>query len=538
MPSTNSFEDQTRDIASRASQMRDALFNDLADSSGSFTNACAKIDDVAKRKIPNSVYESAGDHAGMIFGAHARSYLDYYARHGRHPSDEILASAHQAVENVMHFCSKTPAQRAGLGVGVVLESADMMSTTDGIMMRDRLVSLVLPVLLQSITSNMVTLTPGQFNQAEFFRVRRVAKSTFGDLKSGDPIDYKYNGRYGVMDQVFKAGTGDGSATEFSLNTTTSFGKLYPLKKRRIKIFHDHDVVGTDSETGAIAGTFINNAKAPVVVSGSVNYQAGTVNLKFSVPPAAGVEIHIGYDVDIERDPTLIPIIDHEMDSRTLFPHESAIAGNATLQALWALRRELQLDIENMTMAGMRNILTADKDRKILRDLYFYARGTHEWVFDGPESLTLREHYETLNAVLLAIDTQLMNSTGVSGLVGIVAGTDVVNIFRYLPAPYFTPAPGYRQLAQPHYVGRVFGQWDLYCDPSNDSHSALCYAKGPDHGQTGYVAGDAIPAITFRHPILGDLMSKGTMWELAYRDLQPFDGRNYLTTLKIISGSAA
>ena len=139
---------------------------------------------------------------------------------------------------------------------------------------------------------------------------------------------------------------------------------------------------------------------------------------------------------------------------------------------------------------------------------------------------------------MEIDTRLTQRTGVVGLTGIVGDTQSVNIFRYLPSPFFTPAPGYRPSPQPHYVGKIFGQYDLYCNPSQEPYTSLCYAKGPEHGQTGFVAGDAVPAITVRHPVLTDLMSRSTLWELSYRNLQPFDGREYLTTLKMVPKTGA
>ena len=74
--------------------------------------------------------------------------------------------------------------------------------------------------------------------------------------------------------------------------------------------------------------------------------------------------------------------------------------------------------------------------------------------------------------------------------------------------------------------------------SQEPYTSLCYAKGPEHGQTGFVAGDAVPAITFRHPVLTDLMSRSMLWELCYRNLQPFDGREYLTTLKMVPKTGA
>ncbi len=529
MSNIDGFKKQIANITTRAHEMRSVLIDPIVDDGGKIIADPRTRAARLKGAVANSLYESAGEHAEMIVGAHSRSLRAYCERYDRMPSDEVLASAHQAIENALVVGRKGDGAPSGIGV---FENADM-STTEGIMMRDRMVSLVLPVMLMSVTSQMVTLIPGQFNQSELFRVYRVAGSTFGDLAKGDRIDYSYNGRYAVMDQMAEAGTGDGTLKKFSLSTNAKFGATYPLKRKCVKILHDRNVVGADDGSGHVMGAFSLDG-ATVTLTGTVDYAAGTVDAEFSTAPAAGIAVHIGYDVDIEKDSSLIPRIDHQMDSRVLLPHESAIAGNVTLQALWGLRREFGLDADNMAMSGMRNVLAADKDRKILRDMSFYARDVVEWTYDGPDSLTLREHYETLNAALLTLDSKLMMANGISGLVGLVGDTNAVNIFRYLPAPLFVAAPGYRSIPQPHYVGRVFGQWDLYCDPNQDDYTCLAYARGQEHGQTGYVAGDAIPALTFRHAVLGDLITNSTMWDLAYRDLQPFDGRDYLMKLKMVS----
>lgn len=89
--------------------------------------------------------------------------------------------------------------------------------------------------------------------------------------------------------------------------------------------------------------------ATVTLTGTVDYAAGNRGCGVQHRPADGIAVHIGYDVDIEKDSSLIPRIDHQMDSRVLLPHESAIAGNVTLQALWGLRREFGLDADNMAM---------------------------------------------------------------------------------------------------------------------------------------------------------------------------------------------
>ncbi len=527
---TDKYDQRVVDIAKRAEQMRNALLEPVVDkSTGEFIGSKQEQNERLKAAVKNTVYESFGDGAPMILATHSKTLQRHCNQFGL-PADEMLASIHKSLENAALITENSKA------AGGIFESAEI-STTEGILMRDRMVALILPVMLQSVTARMVTFIPGDYNQSEMFRVQRVAGSTFGDLTKGDVIDYDYNARYSVMDQRWTAPAGDGTKTgsshEFRLTSTTVFGKAYPFKRNSVKILHDHDIVAQDNGSGAIFGTFTVGATT-VNVTGTVDYTTGVIDPVFSVAPATGVEIHIGYDVDIEKDPTLIPRVDHVMDAKTLYPHESAITASTTLQALWGLRREYNLNADNMAMQAMRNLLAADKDRKILRDLYFFMQGETEWNMTVPAGLAFRDHYETVKETLLNIDTQLISQTGFSGLVGLVADPKASAVFRSLPSPLFEAAPGYRKLAQPHYVGRVFGMWELYEDPAGEEYSALCYARGQNHGEAGYVAGDAIPALSFKHPTMTDLVYRSTLWELGYRDLNPFYGRKCFTKLKMVT----
>lgn len=308
MSNIDGFKKQIANITTRAHEMRSVLIDPIVDDGGKIIAAPRTRAAQLKSAVANSLYESAGEHAEMIVGAHSRSLRAYCERYDRMPSDEVLASAHQAIENALVVGRKGDGAPSGIGV---FENADM-STTEGIMMRDRMVSLVLPVMLMSVTSQMVTLIPGQFNQSELFRVYRVAGSTFGDLAKGDRIDYGYNGRYAVMDQMAEAGTGDGTLKKFSLSTNAKFGATYPLKRKCVKILHDRNVVGADDGNGHVMGAF-SLGGATVTLTGTVDYATGTVDAEFSAAPAAGIAVHIGYDVDIEKDSSLIPRIDHQMD---------------------------------------------------------------------------------------------------------------------------------------------------------------------------------------------------------------------------------
>lgn len=540
MSKTDKYDERMLDIARRSNEMEETLLKPVVDKNGLFLGDADDQKKALGSAVKGSVYEGLGDGATMALGTHSKALQKYCRDNGHMPSAELMASVHKSIENAVLL---TESDRSH-AEGTIFESADM-STTDGILMRDRMVALILPTQLQTITHRMVTHIPGDFNQSEMFRIRRVAGSTFGDLTKGDLIDYDYNSRYSVMDQRWQAPDGDGTevggassttVNYFQFDSNTVYSTVYPLKKKSIKIYHDRDLVASDKDgDGTIYGSFVNASDVTVTVSGTVDYTNGTVNPVFSVAPVADIEVHIGYDVDIESDPTLIPKVDHQMTSALLYPHESAISANTTLQALWGLRREYNLNADNMAMAAMRNLMAADKDRKILADLYFFAKTETSWSMDVPDGADWTVYYESVKQTLLQIDTLLISQTGFAGLSGLVADPNACALFRAMRGNAFTPAPGYRKLAQPHYVGRLFGMWDLFEDPNGESYSALCYARGNNHGEAGYVVGDAIPALAFKHPTLTDLVYRSTLWELGYRDLNPFFGRSCFTTLKITTG---
>ena len=523
------------EILENANHMKESLLKPVIDeSSGGFISDARTRFERLEAVTENSIFEMAGKQGAMIQSTASNAIRAYCNQRGVNPSDEMLASAYQSIFNVLSLTSGNNAKKQ-IG-GLIFESG--MSNTEGILMRDRLVALILPVMLQSITSSIVTHIPGQFNQSEIFNIKRIAGSTFGDFTAGDSLDFDYAGQYSNMDIRKLAGTGDGSATgssnEFDWDSNTkiyggSGTSVWPMKKKSVRVLHDRNVVAQDNGAGALFGSFVVGGST-VNVTGTVNYDDGTIHPVFSVAPALGIEIHVLFDVNIEKDPSLIPLVDHEMDSRVLYPHESAIAADVHLQALWGIKREYNLNAENMAMTAMRNLLAADKDRKRLSDMYFFAKDERSWVRTIPDGIYFQEYYETMRMTLSEISAVLMARTGRSGLVGIVADKDSSVIFRN--SRDFTPAPGYQQKPQPHYCGKLFDVYDLYEDPQGTSYESLCFAKGINHGESGYVAGDAIPAISFNHTIQRDLIYKNTLWELAYRDLNPFDGRDWFMKFKM------
>ena len=514
MSSQSQYMQRLSEINSGAKAMTDAVIAPQMDGE-TFISESAERNDQLEQAVSGSIFEAFGESAPMILATQANAVRAFKNKTGRMPSAEVLASSHKALENLASLAG-------GSAPEGIMESVGPMSTSEGQILRDHMAALVLPIQLNTITNDMVTSVPANFDRTEIFRVERIAGNTFGDLQKGEIIDQFFRGQYSAMDQRKGVGVGDGTKTDFSLDVGMPIRKSGANMSGYVRVYLDRDEVATDDGRGNIFGNG---------VTGSVDYETGQIAVKFATAPATGLELHVAYDVSIEKDPTLIPRVDHEIQSWVIVPHESAISGQTTVQALFQARREFGLDMSSMTVTAMRNILSADKDRKRLNDMWFFAKGTTTWNMTVPSALAYHEHYESLREVLMNISTELMMATKISGLKGLVAGRGAANVFKSLRSPYFEIAPGYKETPQPHYVGRLFGQYDLYCDPLAEEFETLCFAKGENHGDAGYVAADAITAVPFKHPVGTDLRHRDTLYELAYRTMHPYNGRAWFRKLK-------
>ena len=67
------YKQQVTNIVTRAHQMRSALLDPILDDSGKFISDSKARAERLKGAVSNSVYESTGESAPMILGAHSRA---------------------------------------------------------------------------------------------------------------------------------------------------------------------------------------------------------------------------------------------------------------------------------------------------------------------------------------------------------------------------------------------------------------------------------------------------------------------------------
>lgn len=529
----NNYDRQVAEINERAAEFRRVLVNPQVDHETStfITDAATRNERIAAA-CRDSIFDAAGESAEMIAGVAANAVRAYEKQRGHLPSNEMMASAMHTIENML---APKDAGLQGIMDSAVSNSPGAMNSSEGLIKRNHQVALVVPTLLMSITADMVTHIPANYDKSEIFRVHRTAGSTFGDLTKGDIIDVDFMGQYSAMDQRHVLGIGDGTIKRFEFNIADVFGRAAPVRKECVRILADRSYAAQDTGRGQLVGAY-NVGSSTITVSGTVDYDKGIIIADFTTAPAAGVELHVAIDIDIEKEPELIPLIDHKMESWTLYPHESALACSASIQAVFGARREFNMDLTALQLGNARNLLAAEKDRKRLQDMYFYSSSTYEWDRTIPTALGFRDHYESVSETLENISMEMMIETRTTGLVGMVAGPKAAALLKSLGAPHFIKAQGYKHIPQPHYVGKLFG-FDFKEDPfAADPWGILCYGKGRNHGDAGYVAADAISAVNYAHTITKSLRHENTLYELAYRDLHPYKGRQYFRTLRLIASA--
>ena len=491
------------------------------------------MSEAAGELIPNLVESVGEENIGQVVSAWQTSIQNYANTHGQLPSDEVLASAMQTANNM------GVADQSG---GLMFESVSgSLADSDGVHLRPKTIALIMPTMLSAATTDMVTHIPAEQNEAEIFELTSVAGSNFGDFKAGDVIMEGSTGQYGNMRQMHKfaeAHQPDGTKKQFIFDTATDAAVRTPIKKGSVVVYLNSVPIAqhlAGSNTTTLLS--LNDSGA----GGHVSLANGVVTVDFAVAPESG-SLSLKLEVDIEKDYGLVPQITAELDSWKLQPNWSVIGSEHTVQSFWMLNREMNVDLGSQLMSRQRNMLSYNKDIANFSMAVHasYANKLETFPLTISNNHTFREHYQRLEEKINTISTEMLKDTLKSGVRGIYAGADAINILKAMGAPFFEVAPNYREVPRIHYVGMLFGRYKVFSCPHRveiagaafDSWDLLCYGRGENHSEAGIVNGDAI-APTFIHQGAKGFNVSNALIALRYQDIHPKNGEKYFRRLQLI-----
>ena len=497
----------------------------------------------AARKDP--VFAGISDNAtAQIATAWASALADYAATHKSMPRPEILASCHQTLENCLIESTRNSMDATNKAM---LESvaAEMMSVSDGVMRLPLFLAMILPVQLGAATADACTFIPVTRDKSEIYEIFNVAGSSFGSYAIGDVLDMQSVGVYSQLRRRYVlVASSDGTSKTATFKMEDVEGQNVPIRKGRTNIYVNRIKSVVDNGSGSLLHSFTNTAGEQITVTCSLNYNIGQIALSFSKAPDKGTEIAIEAEINIEAAPELIPLINHEMKSYTLFPNQFVIAAEHTVQAAYEAQREFGLDLGSLQFRTLKEYLSHEQDMLRLRIMIWRTLATDSFDIALPANQTFDVWATIIRGKFQTVYRGIIERVKSSGAMGMYAGADAASFFKQLPKDFFQPAEDYIQTPYVHYIGTLFGNVKVFEVPEGictnltadgiqfSPMDVLCYVRDENPGKAGFVTGDAVPAVPFQHPTTPALVNRTTLWGSAINDMHPRNGADYFTRVTL------
>lgn len=476
--------------------------------------------------------------------------IEYERRNGCLPPADVLANAQHCTENLMLEAARE--KHEGNGRAMFESVASDMSTSDGIMRMAQYVALILPVSLGAATSDACTFVPCDRDLAEVYELINIAGTEFGSFKKGDELHMQRAGSYAQLKRFYifpKSAQPDGTKKTFTFKIADLEGKNMPIKSGRTKLLINRRMSKVDDGDGNLYFNDKDSKGNTFAATCKVDYDIGTITVVFTNSPEAGTELCAQCEINIEKAPELIPVINQTMRKYTLSPSQYVIASEHSVMSASDASREFGLNMASIQFTAMRNWLSHEQDMMRLRTIAFHCVRDYEFDVALPEAQQYESWVGLIRHRLSEISTEMVNLTRKVGIRGGFAGGDAANFIKSLPPQYFVMDPDYVQTPHIQYIGMLFGIYRIYEVPNMvcDQFSAdgcnfgrndiLFYGRGEQIGEAGLVSGDAVPAIPYVHETNPSLVNRTTLWGSALNEMHPRSGENYFCKLKLTNNKA-
>ncbi|HBM9260387.1 MULTISPECIES: hypothetical protein [Citrobacter] len=494
--------------------------------------------------VPESVQRS-------VLSAWGSAIAEYSNKHRCSPRPEVLAAAHQTLENCLLMENVQSGQKSLNDIMLESINAEVMSSQDGIIRQPIFLAMILPVALGAQTGDACTFIPVPRDKSKIYEIINVAGTTFGDFKQGDQLDMQSVGQYAQMRRNYVLQTkGDGVKTSFTFKISDfENGKEIPIRKGRSVIYINNestDVDAASGNSGQIIYSFANADGQQNVLTGVVDYGKGQIDLTFSKPLDSGIELEAEVEINIEAAPEYIPVINQEMREWTVYPSQYALAAEHSVMAAYDAQREFGIDLGSLQYRTLKDYLSHEQDMLRLRTMIRRCKHTDTYDVAIPQDTNLDVWTMMFKGKVQQVFRDIAERTRTTGSVGMFAGADAAGFIKMLPPTMFTAAENYTQVPYVHFIGTLFNGIKVFEIPSGvctaftasgiefHSYDILCYCRDENPGKAGFITGDAVPVIPFKHPTTPALVDRTTLWGSSINRIHPRNGQDYFTLFTLTS----
>lgn len=394
--------EREQDIMIRAGDVMSMTIGAVHDAAGNMHSSNATIranilEAVGKSQRP--MFEAVGDEfAVQVMGAWADSLDRYHQTYGAYPAMDVLANAHKTLENLMTECAPDPDKKhTGEGKAMFeavtqsISDSQTMRESDGVMRLALYAALILPAALGAATSDACTFIPCDRDQSDIYELINIAGTEFGTFKPGDELHMQNAGVYTQMKRIFQLEEkGDGATKTFKFDIKDHEGQSCPIRQGYCKLIINRKQSKVDDGDGNLYFKGEDNFGNTFSADGTITYDTGIISIAFKEAPPEGTELAVQVEINIEREPKLIPVINQAMRSYSVFPSQYVVASEHTVMSASFANREFNINMQATQFSAMRNWLSHEQDMMRLRTLVFYTVFGRE--FDA--ALPVTQNYES------------------------------------------------------------------------------------------------------------------------------------------------
>ena len=536
-----------QDIMTRASRVMAFTVDAQRNASGAMiTDRVEMSRNIGAAAGQDPMFEGVNPEFCRIVGtAWASSMIEYKERHGHYPPADQLANASRALENLM--VESAAEKHEGNGKAMFESVAADMRTSDGVMRQAQFAALILPAVLGAATSDACTFVPCERDEAKIYELLNVAGTKFGSFDQGDEMHMQSAAVYSQMKRLYPfpaAMQPDGTKKTFTFSMKTVEGADMPIRAGRAKLLINRRPGKVDDGDGNLYFSDKDVKGNAFAATCKVDYDKGSIAVTFTDAPAKGTELAAQVEINVEKAPGLIPVINQSMREFTVKPSQFVIASEHTVMAASDLSREFGINLSSTQFTAMRNWLSHEQDMMRLRTMAFHNVYNREFDVALPEGQTYESWVGLMKHAITQLSTDMVNRTRKAGIRGGFAGGEAANFLKSLPANVFQADPNFVQSPYIQRIGTLFGIYQIFevptaiCDQfvvdgvALAKEDILFYGRGDSIGDAGLIAGDAVPAIPYVHETNPSLVNRTTLWGSSLNELHPRNGENYFAKLTL------
>jgi hypothetical protein len=493
-----------KNSTTQAGAFAQSLLDQSNDYSGTFdSSACDDFVEQGMNQntvaIPEKfqeVLDSCGDDAGRVTYSLLDGLNRYSAAHGTNvPPDVIEQALHNAYAVTLDDASASSDHSAAYS----LQAESVIVAIQGTLVAAVPFAHYAPADIGSGEARIALLThsagdtTGRYGQNDSLDGVNSGMSYLGSARfhTQSPTDNTTNSL--LNGKITKVQTDDDHCDQSGSAVKLVAGRSVVYYKGRQVA---SEISATEVGSSAVAGSFTDDGTS-YVVAGSINTDTGVYALTVTPEIDSSAEFVIEALLDLERDDSLIPLIQSSVLIKPVFASSWRAYAQTSKESIIQFQNELGIQPHSESAIAINAQFANERHFMLLsyaRRIAMANQTSFTLEYDARKSdMNISTMWRDLEPVLIAISQSMAEATNSHGATHIYVGKKLLRYFASMPRDIFTPS-GVTNQPGIYRVGRLLGMYDIYYTPrglteATGAAQMMVIGRSNEVARSAFIMGD-------------------------------------------------